>query len=728
SDLAGEMEAAAASLWSDPDDDHNTPESSIAEESDLAGEMEAAVASLWSDPEDNHNTPESSIAEESDLAGEMEAAASLWSDPDDDHNTPESGIADEGILHPWDDQETTTPPPLPDITEDILNNVADAAEPIPDEIVSSPPEEKDIFADNVAFLEKSSEESQTNTRTPEIDLDGECSIVLHPRNAEWAYVTWYIEESCQKILQNNGISQLYLRLYDVTDIDLSYQTRQLLQQYELNSEIERYIPIPQSDRDYVAEIGYVTTGERWVTIAASSRVRVFATPQEDTTVDPINLDGERSISLQPRNAEWAYVTWYIEESCQKILQNNSISQLYLRLYDVTDIDLSYQTPQLLQQYELEPGIEEKYISIPQSDRDYITEIGYVIPGERWVIIARSPRVRVFATSLGDTTASPLINLDGEQSIVLKPRNAEWAYATWYLDQNCQETLENNGISQLGLRLYDVTDIDLSYQTPQVVQEYQLEPRIEEKYIGIPQSDHDYIAEIGYITIGERWVRIARSNRIRVFSTPLKDTTAENLDLEETTFIELPQTNHPSNVVLKSRTPKWAYATWYISITDKQILEKKNISRLYLRLYNVTDIDLSYQTPQLVQQYECDDITRDRYVAISATDQDYMAELGYMNEANSWEMISRSETIRVFNRPQTDFWFVADAELIIHGSTEPGATVNVAGKPIKIKSDGTFHLRIPFSDNSINYVMTAIAANGEDSQSIHKQFSQENSAE
>ncbi|MEA5579915.1 substrate-binding domain-containing protein, partial [Nodularia harveyana UHCC-0300] len=74
SDLAGEMEAAAASLWSDPDDDHNTPESSIAEESDLAGEMEAAAASLWSDPDDDHNTPESSIAEESDLAGEMEAA------------------------------------------------------------------------------------------------------------------------------------------------------------------------------------------------------------------------------------------------------------------------------------------------------------------------------------------------------------------------------------------------------------------------------------------------------------------------------------------------------------------------------------------------------------------------------------------------------------------------------------------------------------------------------
>ncbi len=587
-----------------------------------------------------------------------------------------------------------------------------------------------------------------------ISLDGECSLVLKERNPEWVYATWYIESSCQETLQNAGICQLSLRLYDVTDVDLSYQNPELVQEYPIQSEIELYIAIPHCNRDYMAEIGYVTNGdgqspafgERWVTIAASSRICVFATPVENSPVDAINLDGECSVVLQPRNAEWAYTTWYIDECCQETLQNNGISQLWLRLYDVTDLDLSYQSPEFVQEYELESGIENKYIAIRQTDRDYIAEIGYVTSGdgqspafgERWVTIATSPRVRVFATPLQDTTVSPVINLDGEQSIVLKPRNAEWAYATWYLDQSCQETLQNNGISQLWLRLYDVTDLDLSYQTPHLVHEYELESRIEEKYIAIPQSDRDYIAEIGYITsgdgqspaFGDRWVTIARSKRIRVFGIPLEDTTAENLPIEveeDTTSIDLPPTNHESSVVLKSRTPKWAYASWYISVTDKQILHNKGVTQLYLRLYNVTGVDLSYQTPQLVQQYECDEITRDRYVAIAATDQDYIIELGYLNEANRWEMIARSEIVRVFNRPQNDFWFVADTELIIHGSTEPGAVVNIAGKPIKIKSDGTFHLRIPFSQDSINYVMTAIAANGEDSQSVHKKFSQENSA-
>ncbi|MEA5557894.1 DUF4912 domain-containing protein [Nodularia spumigena] len=328
--------------------------------------------------------------------------------------------------------------------------------------------------------------------------------------------------------------------------------------------------------------------------------------------------------------------------------------------------------------------------------------------------------------VNSTTEEPVFNLDGEQSIVLKPRNAEWAYATWYIEPSCQEALQNHGISQLGLRLYDVTDLDLSDQTPQLVQHYELESKIEEKYIAIPQSDRDYIAEIGYVTEGDRWVKIARSKKIRVFGLPLTDSTAENLPTADTTFVDLPQTNHESTIILESRTIKWAYASWYISPTDQQMLQNHRISQLYLRLYNVTNVDLSDQTPQVVQQYECDEITRDRYVSIPATDHDYIAEIGYITQGNRWEMIVRSQRIRVFNRPQADFWFLADTELIIHGATEPGATVNIAGKPIKIKPDGTFHLRIPFSNNSMNYIMTAIAANGEHSQTIQKTFSQENS--
>ncbi|MDB9373153.1 DUF4912 domain-containing protein [Nodularia sphaerocarpa] len=327
--------------------------------------------------------------------------------------------------------------------------------------------------------------------------------------------------------------------------------------------------------------------------------------------------------------------------------------------------------------------------------------------------------------LNATIEAPLLELDGERNIVLQPRNGESADATWYIDETCQQALANNGISQLRLRLYDVTDLELSDQTPELVQEYELELGSQEKHIPIPQCDRDYLAEIGYLTAGDRWMKIAGSQKIRLVGIPLTDTTDENLSTADTKLEDLPH-NSQSNILLKCGTPKWVYASWYISPTDKQTLQNHSISQLYLRLYDVTDLDLSDQTPHLVQQYECDEITSDLYVAIPATNHDYMAEIGYLTQGDRWELIVGSQTIRVLSRPQVDFWFVADVELIIHGSTEPGATVNVAGKPIKLKSDGTFHLRIPFSDDSINYMITAIAANGKDSVTIHKKFSQENS--
>ncbi|MBW4556094.1 MAG: DUF4912 domain-containing protein [Trichormus sp. ATA11-4-KO1] len=495
--------------------------------------------------------------------------------------------------------------------------------------------------------------------------------------------------------------------------------------------------IPEDTLNIVADaaepIDYVTgsnlsqeTGVgTWANISGNQDNTESEEQAYNTGNDPLlNIEGERSITLKPRNPQWAYATWYIEETCQQALQNAGISQLALRLYDVTDLDLSYQTPQLVKQYEIESGITEHYLEIPTSDRDYIAEIGYITEGDRWMTIARSPRARVFSLPLA--TDDPLLNIEGERSITLKPRNPQWAYATWYIEETCQQALQNAGISQLALRLYDVTDLDLSYQTPQLVKQYEIESGITEHYLEIPTSDRDYIAEIGYITEGDRWVTIARSSRVRVFSLPLAEITVENPPTADETSVHLHNPDEESSIILKPRTAKWAYTAWHIAETSKQALRNAGIYRLSLRLYDVTDLDLSYHPPQLLQQYECEEITRDRYVAIPTSDRDYIAEIGYVTAGDRWETIARSPRVRVFSRPQADFWFVADAELIIHGATEPGATVTVGGNPITLKSDGSFHLRVPFSDNLIDYLMTAIAANGTQTKTIHKKFSQEES--
>ena len=198
---------------------------------------------------------------------------------------------------------------------------------------------------------------------------------------------------------------------------------------------------------------------------------------------------------------------------------------------------------------------------------------------------------------------------------------------------------------------------------------------------------------------------------------------ENTDRSVMEDTITPEKDVESSIAIAPRTAKWAYVSWNVSDTQKKAVQQEGVCQLALRLYDVTNIDLIYD-PTLVQQYECEEITHDRYVAIPASDRDYMAEIGYVINGDRWFLLARSATVSVYNRPQAGFWFQADAELIIHGATEPGATVTIDGHSIKLKPDGTFHLRVPFTDSLIDYLITAITTDGQQTRIIHKKFFQE----
>jgi hypothetical protein len=75
------------------------------------------------------------------------------------------------------------------------------------------------------------------------------------------------------------------------------------------------------------------------------------------------------------------------------------------------------------------------------------------------------------------------------------------------------------------------------------------------------------------------------------------------------------------------------------------------------------------------------------------------------------------------RPR-QFWLVADAELIVYGATEPDATVTIGGRPIKLNPDGTFRFQMSFQDGLIDYPIMAVAADGEQTRSVHMKFTRE----
>jgi len=605
---------------------------------------------------------------------------------------------------------------LPELPEDVFNVVADAAEPS----VNLPEEESPDLAAaalaagvGIGAWAGSIDNAPITTETTNVVYEEPQSrIFLTPRTHRLADVSWEISESQKSALRQQGVSQLLVRLYDVTGIDLSYQTPQFVEQYESEELLNKSVEIPASDRDYIAEIGYLAEGDRWFPIAHSAIVRVFSAVEPDPIVEEtVETQEEIHIVLTPRSPKLADIAWEISESQKSALRQQGISQLLVRLYDVTGIDLSYQTPQLVEQYESEELLN-KSVEIPLTNRDYIAEIGYLAQDDTWFSLGRSAIVRVFNPVEPDPIVEETVDTQEEIHIVLTPRSPKLADVSWEISESQKSALRQQGISQLLVRLYDVTGIDLSYQTPKLVEQYESEELLN-KSVEIPASDRNYIAEIGYLAQDNAWFSLGRSAIVRVFSPVKPDPIVE----------EKVDTQEASTIVLTPRTPKWAYVSWCISPTEKQALQQQGASQLAVRLYDVTGIDLSYQTPQLVQQYECEEVASDRFVAIPVSDRNYIAEIGYLADGDGWLTVARSEIVRVFSRPQGEFWFVADAELIIHGATEPNTTVAIGGNAVKIKPDGTFHLRLPFSDGLMDYLIT-VAADGESPKTIHKKFSQE----
>ncbi len=104
---------------------------------------------------------------------------------------------------------------------------------------------------------------------------GESRIVLMPRDPQWAYAYWDIPGPHKEEMRRQGGVRLAVRFYDVTDVDINSVAPHSLQQYECDEMArEWFLPIPVSDRDYIAEIGYVAADGRWLMMARSAPIHV----------------------------------------------------------------------------------------------------------------------------------------------------------------------------------------------------------------------------------------------------------------------------------------------------------------------------------------------------------------------------------------------------------------------------------------------------------------------
>ena len=110
--------------------------------------------------------------------------------------------------------------------------------------------------------------------------------------------------------------------------------------------------------------------------------------------------------------------------------------------------------------------------------------------------------------------------------------------------------------------------------------------------------------------------------------------------------DLPQGYGESQIVLMPRDPQWAYTYWDVSNERKQELRHQGGLRLALRFYDVTDINIASQKPHSLQQYECDEMSREWYLPVPVSDREYMVEIGYLTGEGRWLLLARSTPARI----------------------------------------------------------------------------------
>lgn len=292
---------------------------------------------------------------------------------------------------------------------------------------------------------------------------------------------------------------------------------------------------------------------------------------------------------------------------------------------------------------------------------------------------------------------------GESRIVLLPRDPQWAYAYWDIPNEHKEALRNQGGRRLALRFYDVTDIDLNTQSPHSLQQYDCGEMTREWYLPIPVSDRDYTVEVGYLCDDGRWLMLSRSAPVRI--PPVYPS-----DWIEDQFITIDW-----NQELRGRTfaklvpPSKKAAAAAAGATDE--------NEIYNNIF------------AQAQSTEAQRIAGSLFGSMHQVPEEAVSSFVFPSGAGLWALptasgINMSGAGMFASAPPPrprKFWLVADAELIVYGATEPDATVTVDGKEIELKEDGTFRFHVSFQDGVLRYPIVAVAADGEQTRSVHMDF-------
>lgn len=369
-------------------------------------------------------------------------------------------------------------------------------------------------------------------------------VVLKSRGSAEVEAFWDIPNADRQAARQQGGEKLALRLYDVTDIDLDRQPPHSIQQFECDELTQRQrLPIGLSDRDYLAEIGYLTREGQWLGMARSTHVRVQSstnagsnsTPIDQVTTDePIDpVDPEKPILAGDRDLGTPAIdapTWN-EPQPPTSQSSNWLQQITQKASDVAGGVTQAGGAAAAGGAALAGGMGAaawSFLSGRRNPNETATQTESAptpvpatphhdfMTGEAWTEVGE-PTLDA-TTEFGlNPAVEHNAQIDAvtpvQGRMVLTPRNGQWAYAYWDVPRMQRAEIDRQADQNLVLRLYDVTDADLEFGLPVRFEQFDVDDLALSCDVPISQSDRSYISEIGYVDQSNQWIPLARSTSV-----------------------------------------------------------------------------------------------------------------------------------------------------------------------------------------------------------------------
>jgi len=318
------------------------------------------------------------------------------------------------------------------------------------------------------------------------------------------------------------------------------------------------------------------------------------------------------------------------------------------------------------------------------------------PGEKFVLGPETPAAHFAAE------AAHLPEAYGTGRLYVTPRDPHWLYAHWDITPQQQFRYNARSVDRhLILRVHEG-----EIRTGPVA-EIHVHPESRHWFAHVEHSGTVYVTELGYYLTGRRWESLATSAPTKTPADHVSaDTTVEfatiPLDLPFETMLDLLKAGLPEKLPL-------ARGIEQLRVSRQSVLPPPPASPAWtaereLALADYFSSDRGSRN--WPSSHEVSDLSHGQFAG------DITPTLPGESEGSSF--FGGADISSPFGGGPAggnSFWFQVNAELIIYGATEPGATVTFAGEPVLLHADGSFSFRFALPDGQYALPIVAVSADG-----------------